>query len=112
VRSASLLIPPESAISTTPGSARLCLGLTLSDSGGDRFGSSHCLIGWLAYFVDQALHVLVHSLQQDLPLDLGSYGFLKQFGGGQGSLLELAVQIVGQINLQPRHTPNYTLAST
>jgi hypothetical protein len=109
VRSASLLTPPESTTSTTLCSARLRLGLTLSDAGSYGLGSSHRLIRWLADLMDQALHVLIDSFQQYLPLDLRSDGFLEQLGGRQGSLLELPVQIVRQIDLQSWHTPNHTL---
>ena len=104
-RAARRLTPPESRTSTS--SARGS-GHPLRKSSCDCLRSRGFARGRLPDFGYQFLDVAVRFREQVLATDLGCESFLQQFRGREASRLQLLVEIVREVHLHPRHTPNYT----
>ena len=82
--------------------------LTIADASHDRVGSrllTHC---WFADFGDEFREVIVGCVEYVATFEFGTHGNLEQFRGGQIAPLELVVEGVWKVHLQPWHTPKHT----
>lgn len=59
-------------------------------------------------FGDQLVEVASALFVQFKPSNLGANRFLEQLGGGETALLDLSVEIIGEIDLHPCHAHIYT----
>lgn len=65
-------------------------------------------LAWFPDFGDQLVEVAGGLIEGVLTLELRSQSNLEQLGRGKLALLELFVEVVGQVDLNTWHTPNYT----
>ena len=74
----------------------------------DRFGSGQLVGRRLTDFLGELGQVRVGLVEQRVATQFSSDRLLEQLGCGQTALLQLVVEIVWQVDLKPRYTPNYT----
>ncbi|MFV0308963.1 MAG: hypothetical protein ACK5OX_14600 [Desertimonas sp.] len=73
-------------------------------------GICGCLLAlaWLSDLGGEFFEIPVRFSEGILALQLGAQRNLQEFRSRQVALLQLLVEIVGQVHLDTRHTPNYT----
>jgi hypothetical protein len=85
------------------------LAMRTGDGTSCEIGGAGALAGrWRADLSGQLRNVHLAGGQQLTAPDLGLDRLLQQLGSRQMLFLYLLVEIVGQIDLHPRHTPKYT----
>lgn len=103
------LTPPESkTTSATSARRRLGTGSVVADPAGDGLCAGHLIPCRLTHLGNQVRDVGIGGRQQILPAYLGAYGLLQELGRREPTGFHLCVEIVGQVHLKARHTPNYT----
>jgi len=80
----------------------------LANSPCDCIGTGLQALAWFADFGSQFLEVPGRLIKCVLTFELGPKRDLQQFGCWKAAPLQLIMQFVGQIDLKPGHTPNYT----
>ena len=72
------------------------------------FGTRLQALTWFPDFSGQVLQIAGGLIESVLTLELGSKRDLQELRGRKATPLQLFVKLVGQVDLKPRHTPNYT----
>jgi hypothetical protein len=80
----------------------------LAYSSGDRIGIGELPGGGSADLGGEFLEIRRCLVERILPFELGAERYLQEFRRWQSASLQLIVEIIGQIHLKTRHTPNYT----
>lgn len=75
---------------------------------GDGIGLRLLTLTWLCDFGSECFKVTVCLAESVLALKLGSQGNLQEFGCRKSAPLQFLVEIIWQVHLDSRHTPNYT----
>src|SRR5262249_19813919 len=99
-------LPPATAGTPASLGRRLPTG-ALPAPARDRLGARHLLRRRRADLGDQFIEVGVGVREQVLAAHLRTHRLLQELRGRQAAGLDLVIEIVWQVDLQPRHTPNY-----